>query len=80
MKTALISFVTAALLGLASYAYNHSFDAGEVVSVLFVTGLVAWTVTMYGRKLHPLTVAQPIRLPLKAEVHAFPVKTHRLAA
>jgi len=82
MKMALISLVTAALLGLASYASNHSFDAGEVISVLFVTGLVAWTVAMYSRKPHPLRVAKPIRLPLKEEIHSFPRKTtpHQLAA
>lgn len=80
MKTALISLFTAALLGMASYASNHSFGADELISMLFVTGLVTWTVTMYSRKPHLLAVSRPIHLPLKAEIHSFPAKTHRLAA
>lgn len=80
MKTALISLFTAALLGVASFASSHSIGAEELVSMLFVTGLVAWTVTMYSRKPHPLMLARPIHPPLKAEIHSFPVKSQRLAA
>jgi hypothetical protein len=80
MKTTVISLFTAALLGLASFASNHSFSAEELISLLFVTGLVGWTVTMYSRKPKPLTVARPIHLPLKAEIHSFPGKSQRLAA
>jgi len=80
MKTTLISLFTAALLGLASFASNHSFNSEELLSILFVAGLVGWTVTMYSRKSRPLTINRPIHLPLKAEIHSFPGKTQRLAA
>lgn len=81
MKTTFISLFTAALLGMAFFAGNHSFSADELISGLFVTGLVAWTVTMYSRKVHPLMLARPIHhLPLKAEIHSFPVNPERLAA
>ncbi len=80
MKTTLITLLIAALLGLASYASGRSLDAGELISMCFVTGLVAWTATMYRRKPDPLVVSQPIRLPLRSEIHAFTEKPQRLAA
>ncbi len=64
MKTALISILTATLLGFASVASGRPFDAADFTAILFATGLVAWTVNQYSRGLRPLHVARPIRLPL----------------
>lgn len=80
MKTTLISLFTAALLGLASFVSDRSFNSEELISIIFVAGLVGWTATMYSRKSSSLTINRPIRLPLKAEIHSFPGKTQRLAA
>lgn len=65
MKTALISVLTASLLGIASLASGRPFDAADFTAILFATGLTAWTVDQYGRSFRPLTVNRPIRLPLQ---------------
>jgi hypothetical protein len=82
MKTALISLSLATLLGLASYVSALSFNAGQLISVLFVAGLAAWTITLYGRKLKPLTltVARPIHLPIKMNHRDLSAQASRLAA
>jgi len=65
MKTTLISLLSAALLGFASFASNHSFDAAGLTALLFATGLAAWTILQYSRQPRRLTLARPIHLPLK---------------
>lgn len=63
MKTALVSTVAAILLGFATLANGRHFNATDMVSIIFVTGLVAWTLEEYTRTPHALTLARPIRLP-----------------
>lgn len=63
MKTALISILTATLLGFASVVSGRHFDAADFTAILFATGLVAWTVAQYNRVPRVLTLARPIRLP-----------------
>jgi hypothetical protein len=79
MKTALISILTATLLGFASLASGRAFDAADFTAILFATGLVAWTVAQYGRQPRLLALSRPIRLPLVA-VHREPAQVVRLAA
>lgn len=62
MNTALISVLTATLLGFASLASGRLFDAADLIAILFTTGLVAWTMTQYNRSPRPLALARPIRL------------------
>ncbi len=85
MKTslvALVSVITATLLGLASLASGRPFDAADFIAILFTTGLVAWTVSQYNRAPRPLLVARPIRLPVSVPSRAalVPAPTRRLAA
>jgi hypothetical protein len=80
MKTALISVLTATLLGFASLASGRPFDAADFTAILFTTGLVAWTVNQYGRELRPLTVSRPIRLPVAVRSATLAVPSARLAA
>jgi hypothetical protein len=80
MKTALISVLTATLLGFASLASGRPFDAADFTAILFSTGLVAWTVNQYSRGLRPLTVARPIRLSLPVRKSLVAPKTSQLAA
>jgi len=63
MKTALISVLTATLLGIASLASGRPFDAADFIAILFSTGLVAWTVAQYSHAPRPLSLVRPIRLP-----------------
>ncbi|MDI1320422.1 MAG: hypothetical protein PSW75_09565 [bacterium] len=62
MKTALISLLTATLLGLASLASGRHFDAADFTAILFTTGLVAWTIDQYSRE--PRELHRPIRFPV----------------
>ena len=78
MKTALISLLTATLLGFASYASGRPFDAADFTAIVFATGLAAWTVNQYGREFRPLTQAKPLRLPAAGPVAA--ARPSRLAA
>ena len=78
MKTALISLLTATLLGFASYASGRPFDAADFTAIIFATGLSAWTINQYGREFRPLTLAKPIRLPVASPVPA--ARPSRLAA
>ena len=82
MKTALISLSLATLLGLASYVSALSFNADQLISVLFVAGLAAWTITLYSRKPKSLTLrmTRPIHLPIKINDRDLSVRAHRLAA
>ena len=80
MKTALISVLTASLLGIASLASGRPFDAADFTAILFTTGLVAWTVSQYSRDLRPLTVNRPIRLPAAMRTPVLAPRSARLAA
>ncbi len=80
MKTALISVLTATLLGFASLASGRPFDAADFTAILFTTGLVGWTVNQYSRALRPLPVARPIRLPVPIRGRASVPAVRRLAA
>ncbi len=80
MKTALISVLTATLLGFASLASGRHFDAADFTAILFATGLVAWTVGQYNRAPRALSLARPIRLPIRVNLRTTRVMTSRLAA
>lgn len=80
MKTALISVLTATLLGFASLASGRPFDAADFTAILFSTGLVAWTVSQYSRGLRPLSIARPIRLPAPMRKSISASRIHQLAA
>ena len=66
MKTAIISIITATLLGAAFYASGRLFDAADLTAIAFATGLVAWTVSQYDRAPRMLDIHRPVRLPVKA--------------
>lgn len=80
MKTALISVLTATLLGFASLASGRPFDAADFTAIVFATGLVAWTVSQYSRETRSLTRARPIHLPMPIRVRPATVSASRLAA
>jgi hypothetical protein len=80
MKTALISVLTATLLGFASVASGRPFDAADFTAIVFATGLVAWTVSQYSRESRPLTRVRPIHLPLPLRARPATVPAGRLAA
>jgi hypothetical protein len=80
MKTALISLLTAALLGLASRLSGRSFDAIDFTAILFATGLVAWTIEQYSREHRVLTAERPIRFPVKLARNPVTVSDSRMAA
>ena len=63
MKTSLFALLTAAFLGLATYASGHTFDAADLTALLFTTGLVAWTLQQYAWQPRPLNLTRPIHLP-----------------
>lgn len=72
MKTALVSVLTATLLGFASLASGRHFDAADFTAIVFTTGLVAWTIDQYNRAPRALMMGRKLRLPLP--VHARPAK------
>jgi len=80
MKTALVSVLTATLLGLASIASGRHFDAAEFIAIAFASCLAAWTVNQYSRVVRPLDVNRPIRLPLPLRSRALKPAARRLAA
>ena len=80
MKTALISVLTATLLGFASLASGRPFDAADFTAILFTTGLVAWTIEQYDRAPRSLMLARPIRLPIRMNTRAVRTSGARLAA
>jgi hypothetical protein len=79
MKTALLSLLTATLLGFAAIASGRHSDAADFFAIVFATGLVAWTISQYSRESRPLTYARPIRLPIAAPTHSVHAAS-RLAA
>lgn len=80
MKTALISVLTATLLGFASLASGRHFDAADFTAIMFATGLVAWTIEQYGRAPRSLMLARPIRLPIRLGTRSIGTSRARLAA
>ena len=80
MKTALISALTATLLGFASLASGRQFDAADFTAIMFTTGLVAWTIGQYSRTPRALTVARTFRFPDRGNVPAAKAPAIRLAA
>lgn len=81
MKTALLSVLTATLLGFASQASGRPFDAADFTAIMFATGLVAWTVNQYSRPVRALNLSRPILFPIGASVHrSVAVRADRLAA
>jgi hypothetical protein len=70
MKTALISVLTATILGFASLASGRAFDAADFIAIMFTTGLVAWTIGQYDRAPRALSLARPIRLPIRLPARA----------
>ena len=80
MKTALISVLTATLLGFASLVSGRPFDAADFTAIVFATGLVAWTVSQYSREVRPLLRARPIQLPVPLKARPVAISGHRLAA
>ncbi len=80
MKTALISVLTATLLGFASLASGRHFDAADFTAILFATGLVAWTIDQYSRRPRNLNAVRPIRLPVDLASRSAKVVASRLAA
>ena len=79
MKTALISFLAATAFGLVCFA-SGAFDAADLVSLSFASGLAAWTLAQYSREFQPLTLARPIRLPAPLDVRHVESRVGRLAA
>ena len=70
MKIVFISFSTATLLGFAFFPGDiFPFEAGGFISSCFVVALLAWTIAQYRRKVCPLTIPRPIRLPLRPNRH-----------
>jgi len=80
MKTALISVLTATLLGFASLASGRPFDAADFTAIMFTTGLVAWTIDQYSRAPRALTLARPIRIPVRLSGRSAKAPALRLAA
>jgi hypothetical protein len=80
MKTALLSVLTATLLGFASIASGRPLDAADFTAILFATGLVAWTIEQYSRQPRVLNLARPIRLPVNLGVRHSEAQGSRLAA
>lgn len=80
MKTALISVLTATLLGFASLASGRHFDAADFTAIMFTTGLVAWTLDQYSRTPRALTKARTFRLTAPMRVGPVKPADVRLAA
>jgi hypothetical protein len=69
MKIVYISLLTATLLGLAFFPGVFPFEAGGFISSCFAVALLAWTIAQYRRKVCPLTITRPIRLPARLNRH-----------
>ncbi len=80
MKTALLSVLTATLLGIASVASGRHFDAADFTAILFATGLVAWTIDQYSYAPRPLKVVRPVRLPAPIRPRIAAPVARRMAA
>ena len=80
MKTALISVLTATLLGFASLVSGRHFDAADFTAIMFTTGLVAWTIEQYSRAPRALTVTRTFHFPARVNVSPAKAPALRLAA
>lgn len=80
MKSALISVLTATLLGFASLASGRPFDAADFIAIVFVSGLVTWTIDQYSRAPRVLMMARPLRLPLRMNARPAKIPVARAAA
>ena len=80
MKTALLSVLTATLLGFASLASGRHFDAADFTAIMFTTGLVAWTIGQYSRAPRVLTLIRPIQVPGRANLRPIQPQAVRQAA
>lgn len=80
MKTALLSVLTAILLGFASLASGRSFSGVDFTAIMFTTGLVAWTIDQYSRAPRLLALNRPIRFPLQAGTRGTKLPAMRHAA
>lgn len=80
MKTALLSVLTATLLGFALFAGGRHFDAANFTAILFTTGLVAWTIDQYSRAPRQRSADRPLRFPARAHVRSAKAPAIRLAA
>lgn len=80
MKTALLSVLTATLLGFALFTGGRHFDAANFTAVLFTTGLVAWTIDQYSRTPRQQSADQSLRFPTRAQVRSAKASAIRLAA
>lgn len=69
MKTAIISIITATLLGAAFSASGRLTAAADLTAIAFATGLVAWTISQYSRTPRELDLDRPVRLPVKSLAH-----------
>lgn len=54
MKITITFLSTMTLLGFATLMSNQQIDAADSIAIAFAAGLVAWTVSEYGRELPPL--------------------------
>ncbi len=72
MKTVLIFLFSATLSGFALGASGQTIGAVEFTSILFASGLVAWTVKQYSRRPLALTAVKPIRLPVRLSLGRLP--------
>lgn len=79
MKTALLSFLAATVLGLVLLA-GGAIDAAAFVSFHFAAGITAWTFAEYAREHRPLLLARTIPFPAPREVRHPAVQVGRLAA
>ncbi len=79
MKTALLSFLAATVLGLVALA-GGAIDAAAFVSLVFAAGLTAWTFAQYAREHRPLLLAPTVPFPAPHGVRHPVVQVGRLAA
>ena len=80
MKTALISVLTATLLGFGTLASGRPFDAADYTAIIFTICLVAWTVDQYSRVPRPLLRNRPLHAPAPVQSRMPAARIHRLAA
>ncbi len=80
MKTALISVLTATLLGFGSLASGRPFDAADYTAIIFTLCLVAWTVNQYSRVPRSLLRYRPLHVPAPVQSRVTAASVHRLAA
>ena len=80
MKTILVSLLTASFLGLASLTTGRSFAAADFITILFASGLAAWTIEQYSRQPRALLLNRPIPFPLSLQSRRTPAPAGRLAA